>query len=527
MKRNIGIDFGTTNTVVCFRNQKGQLKKIIDKGGNTGSRSIPTAVYFISRKEFIIGNGALVRETRCPKALVTGFKTCINGEKYNITAENNESFTITPLAVSKIFLSKVREMTEKRFLSIFGEAELDSTDEVVITVPVKFNPDEKGKIKKAAEKADLPNVSLAFEPTAAAIAAGMDKEDDIIAVFDFGGGTFDISVIEKTDGDKYTPIDQDGDRSLGGNDINRKIITDIIFPVLAANGIYMPEDSEDFDEDDYGMSNDEYCYNRRICFNTAEELKCSFSEEYYNESFNYTVYMNILGQQKEIKLNVPAEEFDKCVEPLLQKTVDISRKVIDRASRQNKNVQKIIMAGGSSQILKVQQMLKDEFEPDGIEIVISSNIYDLISIGALELASRHNLIAIEERTATQFGVAERTGLGRLKFCSLIPENAVLPVSGTKIYPVDEQMCKSGEIEIKCYERDIKAYPNAAMQGDDGILFINSYRVPVDSAKSPASIEVAFHIGYDGAISLSAVTKDICGEKISDINVSVNSDSELE
>ena len=522
MEKNIGIDFGTTNTVIYSRDTKGRLKKI-------GGKSIRSAIYFLSRDEYIIGENALkAADDRNCQALVTDFKPKIM-EKFKIVAENGDYFQIKGEAVARIFLNKIlSDAIEIRFKKLFGTAEMTNADKTVITVPAKFDAERKAKIKKAAHNAMFSNVGIAFEPTAAAIAAGStDADDDMIAVYDFGGGTFDVSVIEKGSDDHYISVDEDGDPNLGGNLITEAVLDSIFLPMLCNQGLEISSDIDDmeFDEDDSIMSEDEYIRNIRDIKSYIEKLKEYFSE--YDERYEGKLNLLCNGSSNSFSVIISKEDFNNAIMPYVRKTVEITRNVVDRIRKNKKYVKKIIMAGGSSQLSLAEQLLKEEFEDDGISVVLSDSVFDLIAKGALLMAEQQKLIRVEEKTATQFGVGVRTGIGIKKFDMLIDVNQPLPVSGSKRFKIDSHMLQAGVVDIPCYEKDIRNYPGALTERENGISHINTYHIGFDKKLNPSEIEVLFTIETDGTLNLSASMYDQTGRHITNFNAEIMSDDEIE
>ena len=212
---------------------------------------------------------------------------------------------------------------------------------------------------------------------------------------------------------------------------------------------------------------------------------------------------------------------------MIQSTVDITERVIEKVKRQKKYVRKIVMAGGSSNIILAQKMLAEQFENEGIEVILSDEPFDLIAKGALLMAENHRLIMVEEKTTEQFGVGERTASGLTRFQTLISENEVLPVSGSKCYEVNVNMQKNGEIEIPCYERDIKNYPDSQVTRDKGVSYINTYKIAIDRELSPSSVRVEFNIEKDGTLRLSAELLDSSEKVIKKIETDITSDSDIE
>ena len=522
-EKNIGIDFGTTNTVIYTRDAKGKTKKI-------GGKSIRTAVYFLSRTEFMIGEDALnASASGNVHALVVNFKPDIM-EKFSIIAENGDSFKLKGETVAKLFLSKIlTDYVEPRFQKFFDTAEMTEHDKTVITVPAKFTAEQKGKVKKAAKNAYFCNVQLAFEPTAAAIAAlDTDIDDDLVAVYDFGGGTFDVSIIEKDGSHHFIPIEEDGDTQLGGNDITDCIVKEIFLPELQKQGIILYIDAEDmeFDDEEFGnMSEEEYIYNMRTIRNRVEDMKENFSES--DEELEQ--HISILHEEKTslFSFTVTKQQFESAIYSLVQKTVSITRRVIEHVKKRGKYVRKIVMAGGSSQLSLAEKMLVEEFEHEGIQIIMSDSGFDLISKGALLMAEQQKLIRIDEKTTTQFGVGIRTGVGIKKFDMLIDADQPLPISSSKRFSIDSHILLAGEFEIPCYEKDVKRYPDSMTERDKGITHINTYRIGFDRTLNPSEIEVLFRIETDGTLCMSAELYDGFGKPISNFDAEIMSDSELE
>lgn len=521
MEKNIGVDFGTTNTVIYSRDSKGKLKKI-------GGKYIRTAIYFFSKEEYCIGSDAFDKGVGPHgKALVTDFKPRIT-EKFEITAEDGTEFRLKGEAIARMFLSKVlTDYVEPRFKKLFGTVELNASDKTVITVPAKFDVERKSRIKKAALNAMFSNVGIAFEPTAAALAALEDDfSDDTIAVYDFGGGTFDVSVIEKDINGHYISVDADGDSNLGGNAITDAIIDKLFLPILEKNGVYIRLDPDEMEFDDEGeMTEDEYIYNLRNIRNHVELMKEFFSENDIDYSTPIQIRQN--GIDTTYPITISKNGFESAIEPLVKNTVEITRRVIDRIKSRKKYVRKIIMAGGSSQLSIAERLLIEEFEGEGISVILSDSVFDLIAKGALLLAEKQKLIRVEEKTATQFGIGVRTGVGIQKFEMLIDAGKTLPVTGNKRFRLDQNNTDGGKVDIPCYEKDVKNYPSALTEQDKGILHINTYHITIEKGASPAEIEVSFTIEVDGTLNLAVELFDSKGNVIQGYNTEINSDNDTE
>ena len=246
MGKEIGIDLGTTNTVVSYVNKKGRLRCLRYENKNI----IPSVVYFMSEKEFIIGEKAKKRYVSNPEAGIASFKSHLaEKEKIEVIAENGDKFKYRAKKVASNFLNQVINRIEEQLLKEFGPEE-GCIGNVVITVPAKFNDAEKEATKWAAKNAGFENVKLATEPTAAAIAHRQEsgQEGNSILVYDFGGGTFDVSVIHEERG-RFVEIATGGDKHLGGNKLT-DILAKYFFRIIEDDyGIELPFDEEEFDEE--------------------------------------------------------------------------------------------------------------------------------------------------------------------------------------------------------------------------------------------------------------------------------------
>ena len=539
MERHIGIDFGTTNTVVSYRDMNGKIKKVTE----SGKSSVKTAVFFKSEDDYIIGEDALARGAIHPLALVTNFKPNIKGEKYEITAEDGTTFSKKPVAIARMFLNKLlKDYIETRFSKRFNDAELTAEDKVVVTVPVKFSPEEKKLIKKAAKKAGYPNLSLSFEPTAAAIAIseGISGRaftgDDIIAVYDFGGGTFDISVIKKRENGTHKALrnGQNGDKKLGGNAVTKQVIKDLLLDPLEEHGIMLDIETDiteefEFDEDEFGVASEtEYRRNWYQAKQLAEDIKTAFSEEdcleddFTNE--NFTLY----EKPVDFSIHLTREEYHKCIFPLIEQTVELTDKTISKTETEHGvTVNKIILVGGSSKILLVRELMRKKFTSKGIEVISSDKPFDMISIGAMILGEKSSSIKPEEVTPAQYGIAEREGF-RLKFTPLILENVPLPTSGKKRYPITSDMLKSHEISVRFYEKDVAAYPDAEIiNRDNGLNLIDEYSISIPENCNPENAEISFIIEEDGTIRLAVEFSDGNFNSLLKINEVMDAESDLD
>ncbi|MCR4890095.1 MAG: Hsp70 family protein [Ruminococcus sp.] len=538
MGRCFGIDLGTTNTVISFRDSKGKIKRIGDKNGEN---CIKTAILFESADNYCIGSRALsMQGVLAAPALCTEFKPRIKGENYYLTATDGTELKLKPVKAMNLFLNKLlKEYIEPALGRYFDDPELTADDRVVVTVPVKFNPEEKKAIKQAALKANYPNLRIVFEPTAAAVAIteGADRvrlnEDDVIAVYDLGGGTFDISVIAKKENGVYYPLDkgQDGDKTLGGNLISRRIITGLLADELEAAGVYVSDETDDddfdFDPDEYGVDNyTEYMMNWLNLKELADEIKETFSDEEY-DSCEFSTRLYLHGEEIAFEVSLTKEQYHRCIYDIIEKTVDITERVISETEDANGvKITKLILAGGSSQIALIKEMFEERFDEDRIQVISSHKPFDLISIGALILGEKETDLSAEEKTVSQFGVAEKRGMA-VVFTPLIYEDKRLPVRGERQFEISEEIYKSGEISVRFYEKDVRSYHDALIIGrDEGLYKIAEYDIPIEKDVKPRTVSISFIIEEDGTISLEADFMDSAGNTIRKVSDRKDSETNL-
>ncbi|MBD5158636.1 MAG: Hsp70 family protein, partial [Ruminococcus sp.] len=300
MGKEIGIDLGTTNTVVSYMNRYNNIRTMNLKS-NKNRAIIPSVIYFKSRNDILIGISAKSKGTLKPRACVKDFKSRLGNMKfkYNVTAENGEKFNITASKAVSIFLKKVIEDAQNVISDEFYDTpELASIDKVVISVPAKFEENQIADLKRAAKEASLNNVELIPEPTAAAIAYINEhdiKNNENILVYDFGGGTFDIAILERN-GNSFSSPQTDGDVRLGGNDITKRIIEDVIMHINDDFKMNMPSKPEDYDEEYCNIDKDIFIRNYNEIFRACND---DIKHLYGNNGDEFTGDIRIITGRKD------------------------------------------------------------------------------------------------------------------------------------------------------------------------------------------------------------------------------------
>ena len=528
MGKEIGIDFGTTNTVVSYINKKGKLRQLRYKGADL----IPSVVYFHKKNDFIIGIAAKrAMETESFMAGVANFKPKIGDKeyKYEITAENGDKFTMKPRKVAALFLGEVIKGVEEKLLKDFGPIE-GCIDRVVLTVPAKFSSTDKEAVRRAAKEAGFKVPKLAAEPTAAAIAYEKDlgeqeNDDKAILVYDFGGGTFDLSVIQRQH-DVFKEIATSGDKNLGGNTLTMRLEELLLERINDEYAMDMPLDEEDFDEEINEIGATEYRQNMQAIHQAANIIKEELSDDE-----DVTEVINIYSQEgknEPYNANVSRRELEQCIRKDIKKSVDITKRTIKEAEDQNISIGQIVLAGGSSNIPLVKEMMDKELGRD--DIVYSDDVSTVISRGAAIMAQDiTNMDSMAQQiTNVQLGVAATEGMQYKKFQMIIPENAPLPCSRSRSF----KLANDGQrrLEIAYYEYDVKNYPNAVRVDEDGINEIDRLiidNLPAGLEANDTNIIVEFTAQKDGSLDISVDIEDSAGKKLTGGNLSVMKESDLE
>lgn len=509
MGKEIGIDFGTTTTEVSYINKNGHARSMKLEAGKD---VIPTVLYFKSENEYIIGKKASSMSRINPKACVKNFKLYFTDptKKYKVKAENGDEFTIKPVKVAQLYLNSLIQIIQPKLLKEFGPEE-GTIDKAVITVPAQFDPEEKEVVKnaitKAASMAGFSDIKVAAEPTAAAVAFQEENCEDgeTILVYDFGGGTFDVSVIQK-EGDIYKEISTDGDKRLGGNLLTEQLAEVLWVRCLdEVNREYPFEEDEanHYSEDEYELSEDRFKRNRIQVFNVAEEMKIEFQEaDEVNTQIPF--YFDNESDPKIIDIELSLDEFNEIIYKDVNKTVELTYRVLNNTMKSGKvkKVDQLVLAGGSSQLRLVNELLLKKTELKEL-VYNASDSSTLIARGAAKLASVE--LKVEERTRFEIGTRVIDGTKLDIFEPFINVGEKLPCSGKHRYYLTRE--GQTEVTIEYYEKDIKNYPNANRIDDDGINLVNKFTITGIPIQKDLSVMVTFNIEVDGTPTITAEIMD--------------------
>ena len=509
MGKEIGIDLGTTNTVVSYVNKNGKLRQL----RYDNEKIIPSVIYFHSQNEYFIGSKAKKFLEQNPEAGVKNFKTTMgDSEKHEIIPEEGKPFSLRSREITKLFLNKIVRGMENKLIKEFGIAD-GCIDHAIITVPAKFSSTQKGETRRAAREAGLDNVKLFAEPTAAAIAyedsQGDEIDDSVILVYDFGGGTFDVSIIQRKH-NTFEEIAAGGDKYLGGNILTEKLVEEVLELVNQDNGMEMPINEEDFDEDEQGISFTHYRLNMSEIRRATNLVKERLSEE--EEA---TEHCNIWlpGEESILhKIVFTREELENYIRDYVDRTIQITINTIKEARDKGiENIDQIVLAGGSSNIPLVKERLEECLQNQ--EVVFCDDVDTLISRGAAVIARKNNIVS-KGITNVQMGIAAREGLQFAKFQTIIPEDEPLPCTRKRIFWLSED--NQQKLNIEYYERDIKNYPKAARITDNGIEQIDTLiidNLPSNLKADDTMVEVEFTAQKDGNLDIHVDLKDKSGVQI--------------
>jgi molecular chaperone DnaK len=425
MGKIIGIDLGTTNSVVAV--MEGSDPKVLIN--SSGSRLTPSVVGFTDKDERLVGQIARHQQVTNPENTVFSIKRFMgrrhnevsSEEKivpYKITGASDELVKVdvrgkeyTPPEISAMILQDLKKTAE----DYLGE----KVTNAVITVPAYFNDSQRRATKDAGKIAGLEVKRIINEPTAAALAYGVEKKrDEKVAVFDFGGGTFDVSILDIGGFDEKTGIIDviatNGDTHLGGDDLDAVLINYLADEFKKTEGIDLRDDP---------------MAHQRLK-EAAEKAKCELSTQ-LESTVNLPFITADASGPKHMQVTISRSKFESLVEPILERLKDPCRKALADAKLSTGEVAEILLVGGSTRIPKVQQIVKDIF---GKEPNKSINPDEVVALGAAiqgaVLAGDAGVkdILLLDVTPLSLGIETLGGLMTV----LIPRNTTIPISTTNL-----------------------------------------------------------------------------------------------
>ncbi len=485
MAKIIGIDLGTTNSVVSV--MEGGSPKVIpnQEGGNT----TPSIVAFTKDSQRLVGSVAKRQAITNPENTVFSAKRYI-GRKFTdlvkdeislapykiIASQNGDvSFSLAgnqyaPQEISSAVLQKLKQAAE----DYLGE----KVTGAVITVPAYFNDAQRQATKDAGKIAGLDVKRIINEPTAAALAYGMDKKsNEIIAVFDFGGGTFDISVLEVGDG-VVEVKSTNGDTMLGGDNIDTLLINHLV---------------EEFKkEQNVDLKNDKMALQRLK--EAAEKAKIELSSANETE-INLPYITADASGPKHLIMKLSRAKFESLCEDVFRRLFEPCKKALSDAGLGASSIQEVILVGGSTRIPKVQQLVKEFF---GKEPNKSVNPDEVVSVGAAiqggVLAGEVTEVLLLDVTPLSLGLETLGGVAT----KLIERNTTIPTRKSQVFSTAEDNQTAVDIHVvqgeREFARDNKTLGRFRLEG-----------IPAAPRGVP-QIEVTFDIDANGIVNVSAKDK---------------------
>jgi len=497
-KKIIGIDLGTTNSVVAI--MEGRDAKVIEN--EEGNRLTPSVVGFSKDGEILVGQVARRQAITNPENTVYSIKRFM-GRKFEETAEERKRVPYhvvkadngdanveisgkkwTPPEISAKILQKLKRAAE----NYLG----DTVTEAVITVPAYFNDAQRQATKDAGKIAGLEVRRIINEPTAAALAYGLDKKkDEVVAVFDYGGGTFDISVLEVGE-NVVEVVATNGDTHLGGDDMDQKIMDWLIQEFKSETGI--------------DVSKDKMVLQRLK--EASEKAKIELSSTMETEINLPFLTADATGPKHLVK-KLSRAKFEQMCEDLFNRALEPTKKCLADSKKNPKEIDEVILVGGATRVPKLQQIVKDFF---GKEPNRSVNPDEVVAIGAAVqggvLTGEVKDILLLDVTPLSLSIETLGGVAT----PLIPRNTTIPTKKSEVFSTAADGQTSVEVHVLQGER-----PMARDNKTLGRFHLDG--IP-PAPRGVPQIEVTFDIDANGIVHVMA--KDRATGKENRITITASS-----
>ena len=486
MGKVIGIDLGTTNS--CVAVMEGKSGRVIENA--EGSRTTPSQVAFTEGGERLVGQPAKRQAVTNPEATLFAIKRLI-GRRFDdpvakkdqklvpykiIKGDNGDAWVearnekYAPSQVSAFILQKMKEDAE----SYLG----DKVTEAVITVPAYFNDSQRQATKDAGKIAGLEVLRIINEPTAAALAYGMDKKNSgVIAVYDLGGGTFDVSILEIGDG-VFEVKSTNGDTFLGGEDFDARIIDYLAAEFKKEAGI--------------DLRNDRLALQRLK--EGAEKAKIELSSATQTE-VNLPFITADASGPKHLNIKITRAKLEALVDELIQRTVGPCKKALKDAGLKASEIGEVILVGGMIRMPKVQETVKGFF---GREPHKGVNPDEVVAIGAAiqagVLKGDVKDVLLLDVTPLSLGIETLGGV----FTRLIDRNTTVPTRKSQVFSTAED--NQTAVTIRVFQGEREMASDNKMLGQFDLVGLPS------AARGVPQVEVTFDIDANGIVNVSAKDK---------------------